>query len=303
MWLSMGDQQLSPVVDRQGWHSSRRTTKRRRHDDGCESRLYAGSAGASGQPVRAVRRSCHRLRHGRSPAGLGRGRLYRYADIAVGYSDKRSRRARHRSRCAHSSGSRAALEGRTRCHPRRGDAASRRACRRRQGRAAGVHAGYPFEMGTRRRWHGHGVFVLHDRRAFRRHQQAQHSGAVGGRCGRLRHGRIRSGGRCGLHAAVDGHQPDLRCAFRQLLHGITPAASKARISGTLIGVEIAGAMSSAGKDAAITLVVSGGLQALYETAFKSLSLSYQTIDADAAVRRGLSAAARALWPNDERANS
>jgi 2-dehydro-3-deoxygalactonokinase len=89
----------------------------------------------------------------------------------------------------------------------------------------------------------------------------------------------------------------------QLLHGITPAASKARISGTLIGVEIAGAMSSAGKDAAITLVVSGGLQALYETAFECLSLSYQTIDADAAVRRGLSAAAKALWPNDERASS
>jgi 2-dehydro-3-deoxygalactonokinase len=89
----------------------------------------------------------------------------------------------------------------------------------------------------------------------------------------------------------------------QLLHGITPAASKARISGTLIGVEIAGAMSSAGKDAAITLVVSGGLQALYETAFECLSLPYVTIDADAAVRRGLSAAANALWPNDERASS
>jgi 2-dehydro-3-deoxygalactonokinase len=87
----------------------------------------------------------------------------------------------------------------------------------------------------------------------------------------------------------------------QLLHGISPAASKARISGTLIGAEIGGALSSAGNDAAITLVASGGLQTLYEGAFKCLSLSYKTIDADAAVRRGLSAAAKAIWPNDERA--
>ncbi|WFS01397.1 2-dehydro-3-deoxygalactonokinase [Rhizobium tumorigenes] len=86
----------------------------------------------------------------------------------------------------------------------------------------------------------------------------------------------------------------------QLLHGLSPAGAKAWISGTLIGAEIAGALSSAGDGATITLVASGGLQSLYETAFKSLSISYQTIDADAAVRRGLSAAAKAIWPNDER---
>lgn len=86
----------------------------------------------------------------------------------------------------------------------------------------------------------------------------------------------------------------------QLLHGLSPAGAKAWISGTLIGAEIAGALSSAGDSATITLVASGGLQSLYETAFKSLSISYQSIDADAAVRRGLSAAAKAIWPNDER---
>jgi 2-dehydro-3-deoxygalactonokinase len=86
----------------------------------------------------------------------------------------------------------------------------------------------------------------------------------------------------------------------QLLHGLTAAGAQARISGTLIGAEIAGALAGAGKDAAITLVASGRLQTLYETAFRSLSLSYQTIDADAAVRRGLSAAAKAIWHNDER---
>lgn len=86
----------------------------------------------------------------------------------------------------------------------------------------------------------------------------------------------------------------------QLLHGLSPAGAKAWISGTLIGSEIGGALSSAGRDARITLVASGSLQTLYETAFKCLSISYQTIDADAAVRRGLSAAAKAIWPNDER---
>jgi 2-dehydro-3-deoxygalactonokinase len=86
----------------------------------------------------------------------------------------------------------------------------------------------------------------------------------------------------------------------QLLHGLTAAGAQARLSGTLIGTEIAGALSIAGKNAAITLVASGRLQALYESAFRTLSLSYQTIDADAAVRSGLSAAARAIWSNHER---
>ena len=81
----------------------------------------------------------------------------------------------------------------------------------------------------------------------------------------------------------------------QLLNGLTSAGAQALISGTLIGAEIAGALTSAGENAAITLVASGRLQALYEDAFRSLSLNYKTIDADAAVRRGLSAAAEAIW--------
>ncbi|MGG6897308.1 MULTISPECIES: 2-dehydro-3-deoxygalactonokinase [Rhizobium] len=85
----------------------------------------------------------------------------------------------------------------------------------------------------------------------------------------------------------------------QLLHGTTAAGAQALISGTLIGAEIAGALSSAGQGAAITLVASGRLQTLYEEAFRSLSLPYQTIDADAAVRRGLSAAAEAIWLKNE----
>jgi 2-dehydro-3-deoxygalactonokinase len=86
----------------------------------------------------------------------------------------------------------------------------------------------------------------------------------------------------------------------QLLHGLTAVGAQARISGTLIGAEIAGGLLNAGKGTAITLVASGRLQTLYESAFHLLSLPYQTIDADAAVRRGLSAAAKAIWLNDER---
>jgi 2-dehydro-3-deoxygalactonokinase len=86
----------------------------------------------------------------------------------------------------------------------------------------------------------------------------------------------------------------------QLLHGLTAVGAQARISGTLIGAEIAGAILNVGKGTAITLVASDRLQALYESAFHILSLPYQTIDADAAVRRGLSAAAKAIWLNDER---
>ncbi|ANL45622.1 2-dehydro-3-deoxygalactonokinase [Rhizobium phaseoli] len=82
----------------------------------------------------------------------------------------------------------------------------------------------------------------------------------------------------------------------QLLHGISAAAAQARLSGTLIGLEIAGALQDAA-NAGITLVASGRLQALYEQAFKTLSLAFTAIDADAAVRRGLSAAAEAIWPN------
>jgi 2-dehydro-3-deoxygalactonokinase len=88
----------------------------------------------------------------------------------------------------------------------------------------------------------------------------------------------------------------------QLLHGLTAAGAQARISGTLIGAEIAGALSSAGQGATIMLVASGRLQALYEDAFRTLSLTYQTIDADAAVRRGLSAAAEAIWLKNESKN-
>lgn len=80
-----------------------------------------------------------------------------------------------------------------------------------------------------------------------------------------------------------------------LLHGLSPTDAAARLSGTLIGAEIAGGLSSLQTIPTIRLVGSGKLGALYESAFRALSLAYETIDADEAVRRGLSAAAKHIF--------
>ena len=86
----------------------------------------------------------------------------------------------------------------------------------------------------------------------------------------------------------------------QLLHGMTATQARAKLSGTLIGLEIAGALQDSPNVSGIGLVASGKLQSLYEVAFRRLDLSYTVIDADTAVRRGLSVAAKALWQGEER---
>ncbi|WFU48245.1 2-dehydro-3-deoxygalactonokinase [Sinorhizobium terangae] len=82
----------------------------------------------------------------------------------------------------------------------------------------------------------------------------------------------------------------------QLLHGLSATDAKARLSGTLIGIEIAGALATAGSIDGICLVASGPLGALYRAALQSQGLKVQHVDADDAVRAGLSAAACAIWP-------
>jgi 2-dehydro-3-deoxygalactonokinase len=80
-----------------------------------------------------------------------------------------------------------------------------------------------------------------------------------------------------------------------LIAGLSPVDAKARLSGTLIGLEIAGALSIVAEGTPVTLVVSGGLGALYKDALAAAGLSPVVIDADAAVRNGLAAGAKALW--------
>ncbi|OAF07669.1 2-dehydro-3-deoxygalactonokinase [Bradyrhizobium centrolobii] len=82
---------------------------------------------------------------------------------------------------------------------------------------------------------------------------------------------------------------------RQLLFGGTPAAAREALSGTLIGVELAAGLSGAVPEAGVTLVASGRLAMLYRLAFDALSVAVAPIDADEAVRRGLSMAAAAIW--------
>lgn len=79
-----------------------------------------------------------------------------------------------------------------------------------------------------------------------------------------------------------------------LLHNLSATDAAARLSGTLIGLEIAGAIASHQDRQQVRLVASGRLKELYEAAFSCLRLPYNTIDADKAVRQGLSAAAHTI---------
>jgi 2-dehydro-3-deoxygalactonokinase len=82
---------------------------------------------------------------------------------------------------------------------------------------------------------------------------------------------------------------------RQLLFGGAAAAARESISGTLIGIELAAGLAGHAPGAAITLIASGRLEALYRLAFETLAVSVRQVDADDAVRRGLSMAAHAIW--------
>ena len=81
----------------------------------------------------------------------------------------------------------------------------------------------------------------------------------------------------------------------QLLYGGSPASAREKISGTLIGLELAAGLAGDRSRRDITLVASGRLEALYRLAFDSLSVAVQSIDSDDAVRRGLASAAKAIW--------
>lgn len=79
----------------------------------------------------------------------------------------------------------------------------------------------------------------------------------------------------------------------QLLFGDTLERAAARLSGMLIGAELAGSgCKSCG--APVRLIASGRLASLYRSAFAALSIDIEEIDADQAVRDGLVQAARFL---------
>ena len=84
---------------------------------------------------------------------------------------------------------------------------------------------------------------------------------------------------------------------RQLLFGETPEAASARLSGFIIGAELAGSGCTEG-GGAVRLIASGRLAALYRSAFAAIGVSVDEIDADEAVRLGLAQAARSLRLTD-----
>ena len=73
-----------------------------------------------------------------------------------------------------------------------------------------------------------------------------------------------------------------------LIHGTPQGQGLARLSGLLIGSEIAAASVRLGNPSSVTLVAAGSLRLLYEAAFAVAGLSVaQIFDAEEAVRRGL----------------
>jgi len=81
----------------------------------------------------------------------------------------------------------------------------------------------------------------------------------------------------------------------QLLYGGKPASAREKISGTLIGLELAAGLAGDVAKTGITLIASGRLQMLYQLAFVTVSVPVRSIGAEDAVRRGLSMAAQSFW--------
>ncbi len=82
----------------------------------------------------------------------------------------------------------------------------------------------------------------------------------------------------------------------QLLYDNPAQGNFARLSGLLIGGEIAAAISEFSNPDRVHLIASGKLFRLYEAALKCLAVPVVAIDADDAVLRGLLMAAQQYWP-------
>ena len=80
-----------------------------------------------------------------------------------------------------------------------------------------------------------------------------------------------------------------------LLFGDAAPSGSARLSGLLIGAEIA--IGMAGCDAPLCLVANGGMADRYDTALTSLGIKFKRADSEEAVRAGLLAAAGSIWPD------
>ncbi|WP_019997113.1 2-dehydro-3-deoxygalactonokinase [Aureimonas ureilytica] len=81
-----------------------------------------------------------------------------------------------------------------------------------------------------------------------------------------------------------------------LLHGAEPQAQAARLSGLLLGLELAGAAERHGSLKGAALLASGPIAELYAAAFEAIGMgAFRRLDADSCVRHGLAQAARSLF--------
>jgi 2-dehydro-3-deoxygalactonokinase len=81
----------------------------------------------------------------------------------------------------------------------------------------------------------------------------------------------------------------------QLLGFEQRADGAARLSGLLIGAEIADAAERHGARRPLRLIGAGGLGKLYEVALREAGFDLSVIDAEGASRRGLAKAAISIW--------
>jgi len=81
-----------------------------------------------------------------------------------------------------------------------------------------------------------------------------------------------------------------------LLDGAAAPDAKARLSGLLIGAEIAAARKDLREQMEVTLVADGAQAKAYEAALAVAGIACRTRDGQDLVRRGLHSAALALWP-------
>jgi len=86
-----------------------------------------------------------------------------------------------------------------------------------------------------------------------------------------------------------------RLRAAQLLGFEQRADGAARLSGLLIGSELADAARRYGSPRSVRLIAAGALGRLYETALSAQGLEVTTVDAEQASRLGLAKAATAIW--------
>lgn len=86
----------------------------------------------------------------------------------------------------------------------------------------------------------------------------------------------------------------------QLLHGSSVSNGYERLSGLMIGWEIAGARAAFGTVEPLHLIASGHLFEIYRAALQHLNIHATGADADGAVLKGLIAGAQRFWSADDR---